>query len=94
MDIVFTDNAGKSDTTGLWPIYCERRQLLITLRQASQRAVRTGHNVLASFSQPVEPCNPKHIFTAFQLLEIGESFFWEQPAEHKTLVRSRHHHHH
>ncbi len=57
------------------PFIANARQLLITLRQASQRAVRTGRNVLASFSQPVEPCDPKRIFTAFQLLEMGRLVF-------------------
>lgn len=86
MDTVFTDMLTSQNSTGIWPVSCDRTQLLFTLRLASRRANQSGHAVLASFNQPVEPCDSLRIFLAFTSLDMGERFFWELPTERRALA--------
>src|SRR5581483_4908286 len=86
METVFLDTLATRNAAGVWSVSCDRDLLLATLQQASSQAARLGRGVLASFSQPVEFCNPLRVFIAFRQLAMGESFFWERPREQRALV--------
>jgi isochorismate synthase len=86
METVFTDRMLPRNIAGRWSVTCDREQLLLTLHQAALQATRSGHPILASFTQPVELCDPQRIFSAFSRLSIGERFYWELPAEQRALV--------
>src|SRR5579885_1994860 len=85
METVFIDALARN-AAGVWPISCDRDLLFATLHQASRQAARLGRGILASFSQPVEFCNPLRVFIALRQLAVGESFFWERPRERRALV--------
>lgn len=91
MEIAFTDRPGGSKNslpTGrvCWPFYYERTQLYATLQQAATRSNCEGHETLASFVFPIEQCDALLFLRAFQQLQLGESLFWEQPAESRAMV--------
>ena len=86
MDTVFIDTAKAYTTSETWNICCDYQQLLITLRQASNRAAQSGQSVLASFTQPVEWCDPLSLFTGARQAGLGECFFWERPSEQHALI--------
>jgi isochorismate synthase len=86
MDIVFTEPPVGSETTGQWSLSCNYAQLQSTLHRASEQATYSGHTVLASFTQPISPCDPLSIFRAFHTMKIGNSFFWARPSEMSALV--------
>ncbi len=86
MDIVFADNASIDATSGLWSVYFDRALLLATLHRAATRAALAGHAVLASFTQPIGPCDPISVFNAIRQLGLGESFFWEKPEEQRAFA--------
>ncbi len=81
---MIVDTTEVYDTAWQWPIYCNREQLLITLREAVSRSARLDRGVLASFTQPIEYCDALSIFTSST--GLGERFFWEQPSEQSALV--------
>lgn len=84
MDTVFTE---KPDTDNAeWPSYSQRESLLTILRQASHHAATLSHEILVSFTQTVDICDPLHIFSACQSLQMGECCFWELPAERRAFV--------
>jgi isochorismate synthase len=86
MDITFYNTSVTNGTSGLWPVVCDYTQLERTLQQAAVRAAGLGHQILASFTQPITLCDPLDIFTSFQSLHIGDCFFWARPAEQRALV--------
>src|ERR1700736_1254010 len=75
-------------TTGAekWSVSIDRKLLATTLREAAGRADEEHPAVLASFTQPVEHCDAIQAFTGARAAELGECFFWEQPAEQNALV--------
>ncbi len=78
--------ASTSTTTGPLPITSNQELLTRTLREAAARAAQQQRSILASFSQPFEWCDAIHTFTGARQAELGECFFWEQPAEQTALV--------
>ncbi len=86
MDIVFVDNVSANAPSTLWPLYFDRALLLATLHRATTRAALAGRAVLASFTQPIGPCDSLTIFNALRLQGLGESFFWEKPEERRAFV--------
>jgi isochorismate synthase len=86
MDIVFTDNVDTFVTPSLWSVHFDRALLLATLYRASTRAALTGHTMIASFTQPVGPCDPLTIFRVFSQQGLGECFFWEKPEDQRAFV--------
>ncbi|GHO43332.1 isochorismate synthase [Ktedonospora formicarum] len=87
METVFSDRATPlSDTTHAWPIACERGFLLNLLQRAAARARQHKHSILTMLKIPVKPRDALQIFRAFQILEMGERFFWEKPASQQALV--------
>ncbi len=65
---------------------CDHEWLLATLARASERAAQSGRAIVASLTWPVTACDPLHIFKAAGLLEMAESFFWEQPSRQFALA--------
>jgi len=88
MKIVISNppGAGKTTGTGKWLTASDQKLLIETLREAAGRAVQQQRTVLASFTQPVEWCDPIQAFSGARRAGLGECFFWEQPAEQNTLV--------
>ena len=86
MDIVFTDNVDTFVVPNLWSVHFDRALLLATLHRATTRAALTGHTILASFTQPVGPCDPLTIFRVFSQQGLGECFFWEKPEDQRAFV--------
>lgn len=89
MTINFTDTLATpvaDNATSIWPVHCDRDQLLITLRRAAEQASRQGHQILASFTFPVPQCDPLRFFIAFKSLNMGDRFFWGRPADRRILV--------
>lgn len=71
---------------GTWSIVCDRKQLKKTLQQAVEQADCLGHEVLASFAQPVPLYHPLRIFIAFQSLVTDNTFFLARPMEQQVLI--------
>jgi isochorismate synthase len=88
MKVVISNPLGVHKTTGAgkWPVTSHQEPLIRTLREAAGRATQQQRAVLASFTQPVEWCDTIQAFTGARRAELGEIFFWEQPAEQNTLV--------
>jgi isochorismate synthase len=86
MDIVLVDNASANAPFSLWPLYFDRAILLATLHRATTRAALAGHAVLASFTQPLGPCDSLAVFNALRQQGLGECFFWEKPEERRAFV--------
>jgi isochorismate synthase len=86
MDTLFGNTSVTNRANGLWQAACDYTQLEKTLWQAAIRATDLGHQILASFTQPITVCDPLDIFTTFQSLHIGNCFFWARPAEQRVLV--------
>ncbi|EFH86797.1 isochorismate synthase [Ktedonobacter racemifer] len=88
METVFTDRATPHihSTHPSWVLACERTQLLTLLQQAATRAQQQQQNIFTALTLPVESRDALHIFSAFQVLELGERFFWEKPASGEALV--------
>jgi isochorismate synthase len=86
MDIVFADNVATFVIPNLWSVHFDRALLLATLHRATLRAVLSGHTVLASFTQPVGPCDPLAVFRVFSQQGLGECFFWEKPEDQRAFV--------
>ena len=86
MDAVFANTAHIYQTSALASIRCNREQLLATLHTAAARAASHGHDVLASFIQPLGEWHALKFFTAARQANMGECFFWERPSEQSALV--------
>ena len=86
MDIVFSNPSVTNKASGLWPVVCDSTQLEKTLQLAAVRATDLGDPILASFTQPIVRYNSLEMFTTFQSLHIGDSFFWARPAEQHILI--------
>jgi isochorismate synthase len=86
MDIVFADNVDTFVAPSLWSVHFDRALLFATLYRATTRAALSGHAVLASFTQPVGPCDPLSIFRVFSQQGTGECFFWEKPEDQRSFV--------
>src|SRR5258706_4964034 len=88
MKVVISNPPGgrKTTGTGKWPAISDQELLIRTLREAAGRAAQQQRAVLASFTQPVEWCDTIRAFTGARRAELGECFFWEQPAEQNMLV--------
>ena len=86
MDIVFADNVDTFVIPNLWSVHFDRALLLATLYRATTRAALSGHTVLASFTQPVGPCDPLTVFRVFSQQGLGECFFWEKPEDQRAFV--------
>lgn len=86
MDIVFADNVDTFVAPNLWSVHFDRALLLATLYRATMRATLSGHVVLASFTQPVGPCDPLTIFRIFSQQGLGECFYWEKPEDQRAFV--------
>jgi isochorismate synthase len=86
MDSFFGNISVTNRTNSLWNVGCDYTQLERTLREAAIRANNLGHQILASFTQPITACDPLDIFTTFQSLHMGNCFFWARPAELRALV--------
>src|ERR1700730_10069572 len=86
MDRVTTSTTRVDESSHQWTAYCDREQLLITLREAAARAAVQGRDVLASFTQPIKWCDPLRIFAALQQMGLETCFFLERPIEQCSLV--------
>ncbi len=86
MDITFCPTSATNQPKHLWSVVCDYTQLERTLQQAAARATHLGHDILASFTQPVTAGDPLHSLTALQSLQMGHSFFWARAAEQQALV--------
>lgn len=86
MDITSGNTSVTNRASGLWPVVYDYTQLEKTLQQAATRAADLGHQILASFTQPIMPCDPLDILTTFQSLSTGDCIFWSRPAEQRALV--------
>src|SRR5258707_7393426 len=84
MDTIFTEKPYTPDPE--WPSYSQRESLLNILRQASHLALTYAHEILVSFTQPVDFCDPLHIFSACQFLQMCEACYWEMPSEQTAIV--------
>src|SRR5438045_1575933 len=86
MDIVFSDALLASTPTSH---ILDHQALLHTLRQAAERAISSGNEIIASFIQPLNSAsskNPLFLFHIFQQFQLGECIFWSRPAEQRAFV--------
>jgi len=83
MDTVFTGIATSNNTIGgAWPIIYDRQQLLsFPSGHSTSRPIQPTHP--GQFYQPVASCIPLRIFHAFNMLEVGERFYWELPIDNE-----------
>ncbi len=87
MDIAFTDNPVASTTSrNIWSAICDQASLRTALFEAYTHATQVEHEVLVSITLPVTQCDPLRMFRAFAQLNIGERFYWERPAEKRSLI--------
>ncbi len=86
MDIAVTHTPAAQDTSEIYSPSFDHASFLALLQQASERAIRSGQEVLASFTQPVVPRDPLQAFVALKALNLGDSVFWARPAEQRALV--------
>lgn len=86
MEIMFTTTPPTQFVGRAWPVQYDRKKLLATLRKAAQLATHEGRPVLTSYVIAVEPRDALQIWHVFTHLGMGESVFWEQPAQQKALV--------
>ena len=87
MDIAFTDTPiVRTTSSDIWSVTYDPAFLKTVLDQAYTYAAQATHEVLVSITLPVSQCDPLRIFNAFAQLKIGERFYWERPAENRSLV--------
>lgn len=85
MNMAFAETPETSGPSGIEPIKWDRQQLLVTLRQASQRATHLKRSVLASFTFPFELHDPLLVWRALRK-QADEVCFWEHPTAENALV--------
>ena len=86
MEIVFADTVDTFVIPNLWSVHFDRALLFATLYRATTRAALSGQTVLASFTQPVGPCDPLTVFRVFSQQGLGECIFWEKPEDRRAFV--------
>ena len=78
--------AQKSIDTGRLPFTIDHELLIKTLSEAAERAAHHQYTILASFTQQVKWHDTIQAFSGARQSQLGECFFWEQPAEQTTLI--------
>src|SRR5438876_10369810 len=78
--------AQKSIDTGQLPFTIDHELLIKTLSEAAERAAHYQYTILASFTQQVKWHDTIQAFSGARQSQLGECFFWEQPAEQTTLI--------
>ncbi len=86
MDISSTDTVVAQATSDIWSITYDHLYLQNILHLAYIHAAQAEHETILSITLPVSSCDPLRIFNAFAHLEMGDRFYWERPAEKRTLV--------
>src|SRR5687767_2098258 len=74
------------DIEKLWPLSDLPQQVVSTLQEASQHAIQSGCSIIASYSYPLDHCEPLTFFTAATQAGLEVSFYWEQPVKQQALV--------
>ena len=71
---------------GQLPFTLDHELLIKTLQEATSRSTQQQRTILASFVQEIEWLDTIQAFSGARLANLGECFFWEQPAEQTTLI--------
>jgi isochorismate synthase len=75
----------KSTESEQLPFTLNHQLLIKTLQEAINRSTQQ-RRILASFTQKFEWHDTIQAFSGARLANLGECFFWEQPAEQTTLI--------
>jgi isochorismate synthase len=87
MDTTFTENpVAHAASSNIWSALYDQASLRTILSEASLYATQVEHELLISITLPVAQCDPLRVLNAFTQLNIGEKFYWERPAEKRSLV--------
>lgn len=76
----------KSIEPGQLPFTFDHKLLIKTLQKAINRSTQQRRQILASFTQRIEWHDTIQAFSGARLANLGECFFWEQPAEQTALI--------
>ena len=76
----------KSTEVGQLPFTLDHELLIQTLQEATNRAYQHDRTILASFVQKSKWHNTIQAFSGARLANLGECFYWEQPAEQTALI--------
>ncbi len=71
---------------GQLPFTIDHELLIKTLKKAISRSTQHHRTILASFVQKSKWHHTIQAFSGARLANLGECFFWEQPAEQTTLI--------
>src|SRR5947207_5467797 len=71
---------------GQLPFTIDHELLIKTLKKAISRSTQQQRTILASFVQKCKWHDTIQAFSGARLANLGECFFWEQPAEQTTLI--------
>jgi isochorismate synthase len=71
---------------GQLPITLDHELLIKTLQEAKSRSTQQQRTILASFVQDFTWRDTIQAFSGARMANLGECFFWEQPAEQTTLI--------
>src|SRR2546421_880224 len=71
---------------GQLPSTLDHELLIKTLQEAINRSTQQQRTILASFVQEITWCDTIQAFRGARTANLGECFFWEQPAEQTTLI--------
>jgi menaquinone-specific isochorismate synthase len=71
---------------GQLPFTLDHELLIKTLKKAISRSTQQQRTILASFVQKINWHDTIQAFNGARLANLGECFFWEQPAEQTALI--------
>ena len=71
---------------GQLPFNLDHELLIKNLHEAISRSAQQQRTILASFVQEIKWLDTIQAFSDARLANLGECFFWEQPAEQTTLI--------
>ena len=60
--------------------------LIKTIQEAIRRSTEKQQSILASFTQKITWLDTLQAYSGARIANLGECFFWEQPAEQTTLI--------
>jgi isochorismate synthase len=76
----------KSTEPEQMPFTLDHELLIKTLQEASNLSTQQHRSILASFTQKIKWHETIQAFSGARLANLGECFFWEQPAEQTALI--------
>lgn len=64
----------------------DRKQLRVSLLEASRRALHYRRSIVVSLAQPIEHMDPIDVLDCLKRCEMGDCFFWAQPSVQAAFI--------